>query len=89
MMKTNSDLTLEQTIEKISSFNPVKIYYNNDVLWDGDVEIDDEFVTFEKAFSLFAYTNKNWESYRIFNIEIQIVSFHHSIIYLYGKEVKE
>lgn len=85
-MKANSDLTLEQAIEKISTFNPIKIYYNNDILWDDDVEIDDEFVTFEKAFSLFTHVNKNWKDIRIFNIEIQIVDFHHSIIYLYGKE---
>ena len=88
-MSVNNNLTLEQAIEKISTFNPVKIYYNNSILWNSELEIDDEFVTFEKAFSLFAYTNKNWESYRVFNIEIQIIDFHHSIIHLYGKENKE
>ena len=85
-IKTNSEFTLEDMIEKLLSLNPVKIYYNNDVLWDSDVEIDDKFVTLDKAFSLFTYVNKNWKDIRVFNVEIQIVSFHHSIIYLYGKD---
>lgn len=83
-----SEITLYDAIKCIQYFNPVKIVFNNIVLfndYDSDLEIEDG-VYGEIDKSLDVIPNRLWQfdRYVVTSINVEIVEFHHSIITMQG-----
>lgn len=87
-----SEITLRDAIAYVDNFNPVKIIFNDVVLYndyDSDLEIEDG-IYGEIDSPLNVIPNRIWQfdKYIVESINIEIVQFHHSIIVMHG-EYKE
>jgi phosphorylcholine metabolism protein LicD len=78
-----SEFTIEETINKIMAFSPVKIYYNGDCIWDDDLDVS-VWKPLGEALINFYKENKYYKYYMITSINIITTDYHHSIIYLNG-----
>ena len=88
----DSRLTLDEAIRHISIFNPIKVTFNNLVLYndyDSEVEIGDK-VYGETApmICLVPDRIKNFKDVIVTSMDIEIVAFHHSIVNIYGEQEK-
>jgi hypothetical protein len=88
-MKT-SELTIRDIIEKIDTFAPVKIIFNDIVLYndydDDMVEIEDG-VWGENKPPLDVIPSRLWQfdKYIVTSLNIEIVQHHHSVVTMQGK----
>lgn len=69
-MKHCSTFSMEQAVLDLENFCPVKIYVHDNVVFN---DYDEEPVV----------SVPGWETQTCYGISIEIVDFHHSIIYLY------
>ena len=79
---TNSTITLRQILfgsDLLDDFGCCKLIINDEVIWDDDVDCY-KYVRFTDALERFFATHSDWESYRVTDINIQIVHLHHSIV---------
>ena len=86
---TITQLTLREAIENITIFCPVKIIFNNIVLYndfDSNVQIEDS-VYGEIDTPLNVVPNRIWQfdKYVVTSINIEVVEFHHSIVTIQGE----
>lgn len=83
-MKANSEITVIEAIKNLEYFSPIKIVFNGIVLYD-DWDFD------EVSPPLEALRERLWhyENYVITSIEVKIVDFHHSFVYLHGELLRE
>lgn len=85
-----SEITLIEALQALDSFCPVKILFNNIVLYnDYDSEFEAEpgsGIYGEARVPLEVIPSRLWriEDYVVTDIKISIVEHHHSIIELYG-----
>lgn len=85
-----SEITLRETIEKINTFNPVKIIFNSILLYndyDEDViEIGDG-VWGEDKPPIAVVPDRLWQfdNYIVTSLSIEIVDHHHSVVKIRGK----
>ena len=86
-----SELTLIKAISLIDIFLPVKILYNDEVLYndyDSEVEIDEELYGEEYSpMKIIPFRIRGYESKIVTSIEIEIVDHHHSIVRIKGEEL--
>jgi hypothetical protein len=83
-----SDLDIVEAWSTIlMNHNPIQIYWNDDIIWDDNVDLGD-WISLPLAFKKWKEYNPNYKKYMVENINIEIVEFHHSIVRMYGKEVK-
>ena len=90
---SNCELTLRGAIEKISVFAPVKIIFNGIILYndyDSDVEVN-EGLCGETDMPINVIPNRIWQfdKYIVNSIDIEIVEFHHSIVFMQGEYQEE
>lgn len=78
-----SEITFEEAINKIMAFNPVKISYDGEVIWDDSLDIS-IWKPLGEALNIFYIKNIYYNFYMITNINISITEYHHTIIDLYG-----
>lgn len=78
-----SEFTIEEAINKIMAFNPVKISYNGDCIWDDDLDVS-VWKSLGEALNDFYIKNMYYNFYMVTNINISITDYHHTIIDLYG-----
>ena len=86
-------LTLRGAIEKTSAFCPVKIIFNGIVLYndyDSDIETENGMCG-ETVAPIDVVPNRIWQfdKYVVNSINIEIVEFHHSIVYIDGEYLEE
>lgn len=86
-----SELTLIKALSKADIFLPVKILYNDEVLYndyDSEIEIE-EGVYGEKypPMKIIPFRIRGYENKIVTSIEIEIVDHHHSIVKLQGEEL--
>lgn len=84
-MKSVSEITLQEALFYsgiINEFGCCKILINDEVLWDDDVDIR-KYISLEGAWEKYQKSHLNYKDYRVTRIDIEIVSFHHSIISVY------
>ena len=84
-----SEITLREAIEDVEKFAPVKIIFNDIVLYndfDSELEIEDG-VYGEILPPLSVIPNRLWQfdKYVVTSIKIDIVEFHHSIVTIQGE----
>lgn len=84
----NTEISLIDAISMVDNFCPIKIYYNNELVWDDDMAIGFGWVSLETALWSFKNKHPEWVNIVIHTIKIDIVDFHHSIIRLKGKKRK-
>lgn len=74
-----SELSLISAIERTDKLLPIKIVFNDTVIYD-DYERDEELTP------LYAIPNriKEFEDYVVTDIHVRVVQFHHSIIHMTG-----
>ena len=74
-----SELSLMSAIERIDNLLPIKIVFNDTVIYD-----DDE--RGEELPPLYVIPNriKEFEDYVVTDIHVRVVQFHHSIIHMTG-----
>lgn len=83
-----SAINIEKALRTIlMGCSMIQIYWNDEIIWDDNVDIED-WVAFPFAFKKWKERNPNYKNYMVENINIEIVEFHHSIVRMYGKEVK-
>lgn len=80
-----SKITPIEAIHSIMRFCPVKIYYNKQCIWDDMLSCDEGWLPLQQALDNFRNTHKNYDRIIITNVKIEVVEWHHSIIYLKGK----
>ena len=68
----------------LRNYGPVKIYYNNELVWDDDLSIEEGWITLYESIEKFKVTHPNWDKIMVTGIKIDIVQFHHSIVYFEG-----
>jgi len=83
-----SEITLRDAIKGIEDFNPIKIIFNNIVLYndyDSDLEVKDG-VYGEIDVPENVIPNRLWQfdRYIVTSINVEIVEFHHSISTMQG-----
>lgn len=89
-----SEITLRQAIEKIDAFSPVKIIFNNIVLYndyDEDmIEIEDG-VFGENKLPIDVIPDRLWQfdKYIVTSLNIEIVQHHHSVVTMQGEYQNE
>lgn len=71
----------------MEAFSPIQIYWNDEIIWDDNVELN-KWENPKAAFSLWAACHPNYKNYMVESINIEIVEFHHSIVRMYGREMK-
>lgn len=93
MLKNNADklyseITLDDALEKIHTWAPVLIYYNDEVIWD-DIytTFGVDWIPYHDAIAKFKEQDLDWHKIRITDIKIEVVHFHHSIIRFIGGKV--
>jgi hypothetical protein len=79
-MKTNSEITVFEAIKNLEYFSPVKVVFNGIVLYD-----DWNFDEVNPPLEVLRERLWHYENYVITYIEVKIVSFHHSFVYLHGE----
>lgn len=85
-----SEITLREAIEKLDIFCPVKIIFNDIVLYnDYDehmLEIEDG-VWGENKLPIDVIPDRLWQfdKYIVTSLNIEIVDHHHSVVKMYGK----
>lgn len=77
MIITLADVLFESRV--LDEFGCCKLIINDEVIWDDDVDWN-EYVRFEDAINRYTEGNKNWENRKVFDVNIQIVHMHHSVI---------
>lgn len=86
-----SELTLIKAISMVDIFLPVKILYNDEVLYndyDSEVEIDEELYGEEyPPMKIVPFRIRGYENKIVTSIEIEIVDHHHSIVRIKGEEL--
>lgn len=80
MIITLADVLFESHV--LDEFGCCKLIINDEVIWDDDVDWD-KYVKFSDAVNRYTKANPNWENLKVFDINIQIVHMHHSIINIY------
>ena len=79
------EITLNQILfdsDLLDEFGCCKLSINGEVVWDDDVEWN-KYVKFSDALERYMANHKDWESYKVLNIDIQVVHFHHSVVSIY------
>ena len=87
MRRKYTEISFMDAISMTDKFCPIKIYYNGKLVWDDDASMG-AYISLESAIDNFKTKHPEWQQIMIHTIKIDIVSFHHSIIYLKGKRVK-
>lgn len=92
-MSKNSQLSITDVLELIKGFGPIKIVYNNVVLYndyDSTEESKDGIIgetePYQTAIEKRLYPMLKDNNIIISSVEIKIVHFHHSIVYLTGEK---
>lgn len=84
-----SGLSIEEIIESIDSFCPVKVIFNDDVLYndyDSNIEIEEGVYGEKYPFRNVAPNRiEKFKNYFITSINIEIVSHHHTIFHIKGE----
>lgn len=85
-----SELTLREAIEKINCFAPVKIVFNDVVLYndyDEDVIEIEEGVWGEIKPPIDVVPDRLWQfdRYIVTSLNIDVVDHHHSVVTMYGE----
>lgn len=70
-------------------FGAIKIYYNNELIWDDSLSWEDGWMLPKEAIEKFKQKHPMWEQIKVNSVKITIVDWHHSIVRLKGKVVKE
>lgn len=84
-MRVISNLTITETWNKcMDSFAPIKIYWNDEIIWDDDLPLS-EWLNPKAAFTEWAACHPDYKLYIVKNINIEIVDFHHSVVKIYGE----
>lgn len=81
----NSEITLQEALFDsgiINEFGCCKIFINDKILWDDNVEMW-KYISLKDAWAKYRATHLNYEDYKVIKIDIEIVDFHHSIISVY------
>lgn len=73
----------------VRNYSPIKIFYNNDLVWDGTLALNEGWCSPNNAIENFKSTHPEWEKFVVYSIKINIAEWHHSIVWLKGKTVKE
>lgn len=87
---TCSEINLREAIEYVEKFSPVKIVFNDIILYndydDNMLEIEDG-VWGENKPPMDVVPNRLWQfdNYVVTSINIEIVEFHHSVITMQGE----
>lgn len=90
-MKTNTELTLREVVEKIDTFCPVKIVFNGIELFNDYDDVDysqNQFAGTTGFVELLANRLWHFDDYLVTSLNIKIVEFHHAIVELEG-HIKE
>lgn len=88
MCRKNTEISFMDAISMTDNFCPIKIYYNNEVVWDDSLFLYGGWSAFDASINNFKMNHPEWEQIMIYKIKIDIVDFHHSIIHFKGKRVK-
>ena len=85
-----SEITLREAIKKLNTFAPIKIIFNNIVLYndyDEDMIEIEEGVWGENKLPIEVIPNRIWQfdKYIVFDIKIEIVDHHHSVVAMQGE----
>ena len=85
------NITLQKVLfdtDILDEFGCCKLIIDDEVVWDDDVEWN-KYVRFTDALDRYFASHKDWDNYRVVDVNIQVVHFHHSIISIHcQKEVK-
>lgn len=88
-MRHSSSLTIAESVKLVDEFLPVKITFNDMVLYD-DYDVTDDYIGETlPPLSVIPERIQNYRRSIVESIQIDIVDFHHSIIRMYGKRVEE
>lgn len=71
------------------NFGAIKVYYNNKLIWDDGLSWNEGWIPLKEAIEQFKQKYPMWEHIRVNSIKINVVDWHHSIVRLKGKVVKE
>lgn len=84
-----SEITLDDVIKRVDSWCPVKIIFNNMILYndyDSEVEIANEiYGEVAPPLSVVPDRIKKFEKSIVTSINIEIVEYHHSIVTIQGE----
>lgn len=87
MYDKQSEISLMDAIDiALHNYNPIKIYYNNKLIWDDTLSLDEGWMTPNKAIEKFKLEHKWWDHIVVNSIKINIVEWHHSVVNLKGYE---
>ena len=88
----NTEITLRETIEKISTFCPIKIIFNNMVLYndyDSEVEIENgAYGEIMPSLAVVPHRISKFDKSVVTSINIEIVDYHHSIVIMQGEYIE-
>lgn len=85
-MNNISSITLEEAIRASLPHSPIKIYYNDECIWDDNLSFNEGWLPLDNALDRFRKTHEDYNQIVITDIEIEVVEWHHSIIRLKGKK---
>jgi hypothetical protein len=88
MSRKCTEISFMDALSMTNNFCPIKIYYNNKLVWDDDLSESEGWMLLSEAIEKFKAKHPEWQQIMIHTIKVDIVSFHHSIIHLKGKRVK-
>ena len=78
-----SEITIEEAINKIMPFSPVRISYNGECIWDDSLDVK-EWKPLGQALNDFYANNKYYNFYMVTHINISTTDLHHTIVDLFG-----
>ena len=87
--KNNSEITLDEILKHINNFNPVKVTFNDVVLYnDYDSEVEVQNGIYGEIMPLLKVVPDRIQNFKksiVYSINIEIVDFHHSVVEIKGE----
>lgn len=88
MLFPETDFTINEVLEVIDKFNPVKIFYNNISIYNDLEGVGEDGPPLTVLKTKIDHILKTYDVF-IYSFDIRITQGHHSVVYLYGYKLEK
>lgn len=81
-MSKNTSIKLKEVIDSyVSFFCATDVFYNTELIWGDDSEL-----SYEEARDKYFDTHKHSDQYLVGSVDVDIVHFHHAVLFIYDEK---
>ena len=80
-----SEITVIDAWQMCRRFCPIEWYWNDELVWTDDLNFED-YISPGMAIERYEEKHPEWSLSRVYDLKIEIVDFHHSIVRMYSRD---